>query len=759
MRAQEFIEQARIRSTQGDLQGAREMLLKLLRSVPRHLEGQILLGHILLRLGIESEARNHFELALAIDPINSAALRGAAEVYQRLGARDRLERTRQLMDALDASEWNLEEEGNSELQLVRAESLWASGRYAEARALLAKIDLPCARAQLILADMAIQDGDEGKGVARLHTARGLDPSLLVARELYAPRGLYVEYLQGELEIDGEGLESPPLEVRSVEPIPRPIAMAGSMRAGDSQGSATPMATVAELTIRSEDQIELIVTSRGRLLAHYGEYLPEIEERLAQLAETIRSSSAVEAAVVYVDDAKSLLPWGVSPVDPGDAGQVHVLIEALEERLSHQGLRADYLLLVGGDEIMPFFRMPNLTEDQDEIVLSDMPYAARGANYLLAERAVGRIPVPAGDPRFLIESLERTAQAHRATQKKWGTFRNFLPGKRSLGISAQIWEEAARAVFAPIGGGKALQISPPATDQEFLEQHTRLPHFAYFNLHGVRGGPYWYGHQSASGGPDDELLFPIALTPHNLAWLEVPAGVVFSEACYGAEVNGRSPQDSIALGFLGAGARAFVGSTAMAYGSLSTPLSGADLLARFFWLGLLEGHPVGEALRRAKLGLVEEMGQRQGYLDAEDQKTLLSFVLYGDPSLPGPAPSRAMRKRAHTVACPSVVCGRSNGNTPPLPREEILEQVKAYIAGLVPKPVDGLNVAALKLCRGDCGCASCPLRRSAAPAGPPEARWVFTASLREPLPVSGELPQVVRVTTDPGGSILKVAFSK
>ncbi len=40
--------------------------------------------------------------------------------------------------------------------------------------------------------------------------------------------------------------------------------------------------------------------------------------------------------------------------------------------------------------------------------------------------------------------------------------------------------------------------------------------------------------------------------------------------------------------------------------------------------------VGYALMRAKLALAKKMTEEQGYLDGEDQKTILSFVLYGDP---------------------------------------------------------------------------------------------------------------------------------
>jgi hypothetical protein len=74
----------------------------------------------------------------------------------------------------------------------------------------------------------------------------------------------------------------------------------------------------------------------------------------------------------------------------------------------------------------------------------------------------------------------------------------------------------------------------------------------------------------------------------------------------------------------------LGSTKISYGSVTPPLIAADFLGRSFWENLSAGLPAGEALRRAKTDLATEMVKRQGYLDGEDQKTLISFVLYGDP---------------------------------------------------------------------------------------------------------------------------------
>ena len=107
-------------------------------------------------------------------------------------------------------------------------------------------------------------------------------------------------------------------------------------------------------------------------------------------------------------------------------------------------------------------------------------------------------------------------------------------------------------------------------------------------------------------------------------------IIFSEACYGAYILEKTAENSLALKFLATGCRALVGSTVMSYGSISTPLNAADLLGTAFWKYLKDGIPVGDALRRAKIHLAREMHKRQGYLDGEDQKTLISFVLYGDP---------------------------------------------------------------------------------------------------------------------------------
>jgi hypothetical protein len=121
-----------------------------------------------------------------------------------------------------------------------------------------------------------------------------------------------------------------------------------------------------------------------------------------------------------------------------------------------------------------------------------------------------------------------------------------------------------------------------------------------------------------------------MLPQNFSPSGSAPSLVFSEACYGANILDKKVDDSIALNFLACGTRAFVGSTCIAYGSVSKPLIAADLLAWHFWKLIVEDQSAGYALMQAKLALAKKMTGDQGYLDGEDQKTILSFVLYGDP---------------------------------------------------------------------------------------------------------------------------------
>ena len=148
--------------------------------------------------------------------------------------------------------------------------------------------------------------------------------------------------------------------------------------------------------------------------------------------------------------------------------------------------------------------------------------------------------------------------------------------------------------------------------------------------GLEDAPEWFGQrdpmEDETAGPE----FPIAFRPQDVVNSGNAPKIVFTEACYGANTVGKTKDTALSLKFLASGTRTVVGSTKISYGSITTPLIAADLLGRLYWEQLAQALPVGEALRRAKLNLAAEMHRRHGFLDAEDQKTLISFVLFGDP---------------------------------------------------------------------------------------------------------------------------------
>jgi len=340
-----------------------------------------------------------------------------------------------------------------------------------------------------------------------------------------------------------------------------------------------------------------------------------------------------------------------------------------------------------------------------------------------------------------------------------------------------------------------------------------PRFSYFNLHGLRDSAYWYGHRDPAFAADYPL-FPVAITPHNIPVVSRPEAVVFSEACYGAHVVGKDEASSVALRFLTAQALGVVGSTALAYGGIDIPLVGADLLARAFWERVRAGYPLGEALRQAKQALIQEMLARQGFLDPEDQKALLSFVLYGDPTLAAEAwredgvaegPSVSAGERGilamqgvgimHSDAGPNATRSRQLHTAPsvtlcrrPMPHEglvppELLNRVQRELASYLPSSIwEDVTVSTQAVCRRDtcdgrCGsCGPVGSDRSAAAVEkaqalgtdgawlPQHTELVFT--LKERLPsvaISADTAsvhhQIAKLTVDRRGHLVKVAVSR
>jgi hypothetical protein len=361
-------------------------------------------------------------------------------------------------------------------------------------------------------------------------------------------------------------------------------------------------------------LNLIITSSGRLREVYGR---RGERRvLAATARliTARADRGVASQLVLIEDGLADRGVAGAAVAPSAiAAQLAQLAQAFERG----GERLQTVLIVGGPDIVPFHDAPNPTPyDGDESVPGDCLYGACNPFALLPEWAVGRIPGAAGgDPDLLLRLLANAAAQPAASSGK------------VCGYCTAMWRRSAAEVYAEIDRPERMLVSPPVVADTLDRARLDGARLVYCNLHGVRDGPPWYGQ------PEDQRALVTALRPHDLDGLDLRGAVVVSEACYGAAIGGRDEGTSLALAFLARGAAGFVGPTAISYGPPSPPVGEADLIALHVLRALgRPGATLGAAFVAARAGMLRDTLARQRSLDEDDQKTLLEFVLYGDPTL-------------------------------------------------------------------------------------------------------------------------------
>ncbi|HPH97686.1 MAG TPA: C25 family cysteine peptidase [Anaerolineaceae bacterium] len=596
----------------------------------------------------------------------------------------------------------------------------------------------------------------------------------------------------------EAAETPPLESASETAAAAPVPHYAKSRPSPFQESiekefADLARRIKQPTLARMDgrfPIYVIFSTRRGLEAAYGDKKADVEAAMTRLAETVRQKPGWGAFVYLADDASSLAELGLKPVPPTDPWKLKLSLTDLDQALAKKGEMIGALLIVGGPQVIPFHHLPNPTDDMDANVPSDNPYATLDDNYFIPEWPVGRLP---GDgtrnPAALINSLDRITSSHKPASKRakgasgsglsildqlYQMLMDFLRQtsanrvhRSSLGYTAEIWTGSSVEVFKTIKDGRPLLVCPPAGTGRISQPLTT--ELAYFNLHGIEDSPEWFGQKdpaSYSNEPD----YPVALTPSDLSATARSPRFIFSEACYGGHIEGKnSPDEALSLKFLNLGAEVFIGSTCTAYGAVTPPITSADLLADAFWQQLNQGQNAGSAFMQAKISLAREMNRRQGYLDAEDQKTLLSFVLYGDPLCALPAKSPAAKSVLRLKFHPRVKTVVEEPNSPSSPGEvpaEILSQVRKSVDRYLP----GWRDADVTLTRQVCDCAStnlacssCQVSKKGFGKGASQRMVVTLAKqvhIGSRASKSGRThTRYARMTLDRQGKILKVSVSR
>jgi hypothetical protein len=401
---------------------------------------------------------------------------------------------------------------------------------------------------------------------------------------------------------------------------------------------------------SVQSIKLSVTCGKRLERKYG--AAGLERIREAIAAWVAGDEERRTLHVELDDPKAMERYGLSAIaGRPTAKQVKAKLDALVARLA-----PDYVVLIGAGDVVPMFEVPNPTagEDDEPAVPTDNPYACsrrfdvkQRASYLVPDRVVGRIPDlvaadGAGDPAWLCGYLAAARSARPAGAKSYSAI---------LAACCHAWRRSGKRCVEYIGRDpKDLLVSPPAkaASAGLKGRHARRLHL--IKCHGAAEDARFYGQKGAQ--------YPEVLTSTSLVGRTRRGTVVGAMCCYGANVFDPGSETAIHPGeppiasvYLKQGAHGFFGATNTAWVGPETMLC-ADWLVAAFLKGVLGGASLGRAALEAKQDFVRWNQQQGSEVDSADEKTLLQFVLLGDPAIhpvAAPVPAELPAAAAAAVA--------------------------------------------------------------------------------------------------------------
>jgi hypothetical protein len=334
--------------------------------------------------------------------------------------------------------------------------------------------------------------------------------------------------------------------------------------------------------------------------------------------------------VAVDDSAAMKTLGATPVSGKvTAPKIKRAIDVLWKRLT-----PDYLVLFGGTDIVPMFVVTNphysAKGDNDKKVPTDSPYASSSPSYLVPDRVIGRIPdvVSDRDPAWLLDYLT-TATSWRSRSARFY--------RETYAICSVEWKDPAKKCMQHIPKPISdLLISPPTRDISTSARNRLSAPLHMIQCHGSPKDTKFYGKKNGGG-------FKIAITSATLRPRLKPATVVATGCCYGAQIfppedphakkrGKKRGQWPVASTYLRKGALGYVGSTMITLHDPSNMLLADSIVAEYLH-SVVKGASIGRAFLDAKQIYLRRLIFDQHYgLDDGDEKTLIEYVLLGDPSI-------------------------------------------------------------------------------------------------------------------------------
>lgn len=388
---------------------------------------------------------------------------------------------------------------------------------------------------------------------------------------------------------------------------------------------------------NDQSIKLSVTVKRRLEAKYkdSEVRKQIDDARQKWinADTKRG---IQTMHVAVDDSAdpNMQALGVRPVS-GEVtpNKIKQVIDNLWTKIKPT---PHYLVLFGGHDIVPMFEVENPTHDfksdTDPTVLTDNPYAsyhplsADWHSYVLPDRVIGRIPDMLGDddPAWFVEYLK--------TATNWKPKSASLY-KRPYAICTAEAKRAARDVMQQAFANSTLPlfICPPDSDSSTRARHGLSARLHAIKCHGNEGNPAFWGFPESDIKKEEPCPAITSATLRQLPHL-TRSTVVATMCCYGAQIfepTGKNKDWPMASTYLRKGALGFVGPTKMAWVGVAD-IKKADRIVVAYLQNLLAGDSLGNALLACKQDYYRITAG--GVPGDEDAKTLIEYVLLGDPSI-------------------------------------------------------------------------------------------------------------------------------
>lgn len=395
----------------------------------------------------------------------------------------------------------------------------------------------------------------------------------------------------------------------------------------------------------------IVTNKKELINKYGsDFENAIKPAIEQLI-VADEKRGIKSNLFYLDESIEGLDLAVT--DHLDEKQNKTVIDAICKKTD-----ADYLLLIGGPDIIPYQKLVNPMEEISEmikstfrfypenpdIIYSDLPYSSSApySRHVIdyvndIDRSAGRIGFIEDKPDTLIAALNSAVNAKAQNAEVYKDYFAIVSKFASddLKNDNMYAESFISPLLRKIYGKIQYNISPANDWDSWGQQQLNSP------MHLLIGHSFPYYPYFLTQG--DYNRYFIALSEESIA-NRIPLGTVaVTSACYGAQIYGAgdyytcwnyladirseipdqkepfAERPGLNSAYFKNGATAFVGST----------FWGGDFKIALLFIGnMLNGMATGDAMLAARHRFVSE----PQYINEEQLATLASYTLLGDPSV-------------------------------------------------------------------------------------------------------------------------------